>query len=541
MITRFSQNNFDKEFDLIIIGGGINGTGIAREASERGLKVLLLEKNDFASGCTAYSTRLIHGGLRYLEYFEISLVQESLAEREILLKNANHLVSPLELCIPVYKNDKRPLWEISLGMALYDFLSISKSLPSHRILSKLDFIAYEPNINSSDLIGSAVYYDSQITYPERICLENVLMANFYGAVTLNHAEVVEVKLENNLVKQLRFIDKLNGKDFFVSGKCVVNVSGPWVDNVCKLFNSNIKRLIGGTKGSHIVVNKSLNGPTHAVYTSAKKDGRPFFIIPWLDFYLIGTTDIIFNGDLEKVSADVDEIDYLISEANNVFLNLKLSKNDVLYSYSGVRPLPYVDSKTPGSITRKHIIHDHFNDGIHNLFSIVGGKLTTYRNLSEQFVDSLFFKLKMPNILSKSKHIPLLGCLNSDPKSFISSNYATYKDKISLNTFKHLISIYGSRYFEVLKSSDENSNLLEPITPGLSPIKAEILFSFKELAYTVSDVMARRLPLVFNSDLGESQLPFVLESLKKQFNYSSQELESQSGDYFNNLVKLRKTN
>ena len=212
MLKRFNENQLKKEFDLIVIGGGINGCGITRDASERGLKVLLLEKEDFGAGCTGVTSRLGHGGLRYCEHLEFDLVRESLRERETLLHIANHLVRALKFSIPVYKGDKRGMQLIKLAMVLYGLLSYDKSLPGHKIYSKDNFLKLEPSVNPENLLGAAVYYDTQITYPERICLENVIMAKDRGALVLNHAEVAALNANLGKISEVEFVDRLTQKN-----------------------------------------------------------------------------------------------------------------------------------------------------------------------------------------------------------------------------------------------------------------------------------------------------------------------------------------
>jgi glycerol-3-phosphate dehydrogenase len=476
MINRFTQSDLNKEFDVIIIGGGINGCGIARDAALRGLSVLLLEKEDFGYGCTSASTRLIHGGLRYLEYFEFSLVRESLIERELLLKNASHLVKPIELCIPIYKNDKRSFFEIKAGMLLYDLLSFDKTLPCHKMMSKEEFIKFEPGVNSDNLVGAAIYYDAQVTYPERICVENAIMAAQASAMVINHAEVITLKNELRKITSLTFLDRLSDKQFTVKGKQIINVSGPWVDKLCSLASNDIKRKIGGTKGSHIIVNKFPGAPTHAVYSSAKSDNRPFFIIPWNDLILIGTTDIHYDEDLDSISASKSEVDYLLSEANSLVPGYKLEKKDILYTYSGIRPLPYISNTKPGAITRKHIIFDHKDEGISNLISVIGGKLTTYRNLSEQATDLLFKKLGRKKVECMTMEIPFIG--------------------------------------------NQNLCLSEP-----------------DYAYTVSDVLLRRSFLGLNPDLGMPSVEKLSNALKEKYGYSDDEIKKQVDEY-EKTVSLR---
>ena len=542
MINRFTQEQLNKKFDLIIVGGGINGCGIARDAAERGLKILLLEKEDFASGCTSASTRLIHGGLRYLEYLEFDLVRESLSERGLLLKNANHLVRPLELCLPIYKGNKRSHWLIRLGMILYDLLSYDKRLPSHKMLSASKFKEYEPGVNDHDLISAAIYYDSQISYPERFCIENVLMAKNCGALLMNHAEVIQINLRTGKINSIEVLDKLTGNKYSASGKIIVNASGPWVDSLCGLTKKKINRKIGGTKGSHIIVKKFDNGPKHAIYSAAKSDGRPFFIIPWQDYYLIGTTDISFSGDLNSVCVDKSEVDYLISETNNILKSKTITKNEILFSYSGVRPLPYETNKTPASITRKHIIFDHESDGIENFISVIGGKLTTYRNLSEQVVNLVYKKLNKEVISTKTKIIPLTGCIKNSIENFKNENCKKLADKYKIDDdmVNHLIDIYGNQVFDVLKLINEKLDLGKLLSSHSLDIRAQVHYSLKhEMAFTVSDILLRRLSLGLSEGLGEDALSYVAEQIKNYFNLSQEEVSKQVNEYYEKVIKLRK--
>lgn len=546
MIARINPRELNKVFDLIVIGGGINGCGIARDASSRGLSVLLLEKEDFGYGCTSASTRLIHGGLRYLEHFEFDLVRESLREREILLKNAKHLVRPIELCIPIYKGDKRGYWLIKTGMILYDLLSFDKSLPRHKMVSKDAFSSFEEAVNDESLVGAAVYWDAQSHFPERICVENALMANKDGGVVLNHTKVTSLKFVENNIGEVGFLDNITNNQYKARGKVIVNVSGPWVDSLIGLLNKNTERKIGGTKGSHIIVRKFEGGPKHGIYVGAKSDGRPFFILPWLNYYLIGTTDIPFKDNLDSLKASEDEINYLLTEANHILKNRQLKREDILYSYSGVRPLPYIDkdSKDPGKITRKHIINDHVVDGLPNFLSIIGGKLTTYRNLSEQVVDLVFKKLGYKYLPSTTQKVPLIG----NPDS--SQNIEAYKEdevkkarrkrELDPEIVTHLIDLYGRRYKEVLKLASLNQDLGRLLSSHSLDIRAQVNFAIKnELALTISDILLRRTALGFSDKLGEDAIEQVAKQLQELLGLSSEEINKQIKDYEEKVVKLRK--
>ena len=544
MINRIDEQRLLEEFDLIIIGGGINGCGIARDASERGLNVLLLEREDFGAGCSGVPSRLIHGGLRYLEYFELDLVRESLREREILLQNANHLVSSIKMSIPIYEGDKRGPFTVKIGMILYDILSFDKSLPRHRMMSPGEFMKLEPGVNSEGLRGAAVYYDAQVTYPERLCLENALMAKDYGAVVLNHAEVTDISINGDKVSHVEFVDRLSGKTHKARGKLVVNVSGPWVDELCGLTNRSCKKLIGGTVGSHIIIKKFENGPRNAVYASARSDKRPFFIIPWQNYYLIGTTDIPVNGDIDFLRISEKEISYLLSETNHIIKPRQITHDDILFSYTGVRPLPFVGDKrkNPASITRRHLIHDHRQEGINNLLSVIGGKLTTYRSLSEELVDFAYRKLGCNFVEGRTSHVPLIGKIEGDINEYRDSQVKITKDtygKASDST-PHLIALYGCNYRKILDLTKKDPSLVQRLSPNAEDIAAQVVHSVSnEMACTVSDVLLRRTTLGLREGLGQDSIPRVSEILKDQLQFSNDEMSRQINEYKEKVLKLRK--
>jgi glycerol-3-phosphate dehydrogenase len=370
-------------YDVIIIGAGINGAGIARDAAMRGLKVLLIDKGEPGCGTTSASTRLIHGGLRYLEHFEFGLVRESLREREILLRIAPELIRPLGITIPIYKQSKRGRLTIRAGMILYDLLSWGKSLPSHQMLSRAETLERWPGLNPEGLVGSALYYDAQVEFPERLVLANVLSAREFGAEVLTHTRVTNLAVEDRKISGVEF-----GQKQFAEAAVVINAAGPWIDLVLAPVKS--PKLIGGTKGSHIVVAPFPGAPANAIYLEARSDGRPIFIIPWNKLYLIGTTDVRFEGDPDEVRCEPWEVDYLLSETNLALPSAHLTHDSILQTYSGVRPLPVTGDKDEQSITRRHFIREH--PQLPNLLSIVGGKLTTYRSLAEECVDLIFRKI-----------------------------------------------------------------------------------------------------------------------------------------------------
>ncbi|MGH2532188.1 MAG: glycerol-3-phosphate dehydrogenase [Thermomicrobiales bacterium] len=477
-------------FDVIIVGAGINGAGMTRDAAMRGLRVLLLDKGDIASGTTSWSTRLIHGGLRYLEHAEVGLVRESLRERERLLRNAPHLVTPLPLILPIYRGGKRGPWLIRAGMMLYDVLSFDKSLDHHHMLGRDATLRHAPGLDAGGLRGGALYYDAQVTFPERLAVENVLSARDHGATVLTYARVDRILTEGAVVRGVAFTDLPTGDTVQAQGKVVVNVAGPWVDEVLAgaAEDASRRRLIGGTKGSHIVVEPFPGAPRDALYYEAKSDGRAIFVVPWNERFLIGTTDLRYEGDLDAVVASEEEIDYLLRETNRLMPPASLTRDDVLYSYSGVRPLPHTPQGAAGAITRRHVIHNHAPKA-RGLLSIVGGKLTTYRNLSEEAIDAVREQIGS-DAKSTTAKIPLPGAAGVAMDAF--GRQLERDGGLPEPTVHRLVGLYGARAAEVAALAREHSDLAASFDPESGAIGAEVIFAFRsELAHTLEDALMRR--------------------------------------------------
>jgi glycerol-3-phosphate dehydrogenase len=518
MTRQIPQDIQEYPFDLIVVGAGINGAGIARDAAMRGLKTLLLDKGDVASGTTQWATRLIHGGLRYLEHYEVSLVRESLKDREILLHIAPHLVKPLGFLVPIYERAKHGPLMVRLGMLGYDTLSLDKSLDNHRMLSAEQALEREPGLNPEGLLGAAFYYDAQVEYAERIAVENAISAREHGAVALTYCKVDRLAREDDRVTGVEFTDVLGGGSHSARAPVTINVAGPWVDEV--LGGSFGGRMIGGTKGSHLVVDPFPGAPKNeAFYVEARKDGRPYFIVPWNGRYLIGTTDLRYEGDLDRVVADEEEIEYLIDETNHVVPEANLTRESVLFTYSGIRPLPFQPEGAEGSVTRSHIVYDHargrgvgtkksgIGEGaprVEGLVSIVGGKLTTYRNLSRQTVDMVYKKLEREAPESRTSKVPLPGGETHDFGSFAAEFKAT--SGLADELAERLLKLYGVRAPDVLEMAGQDSSLRMPLGPSAAVetgiIGAEVLYAFRrEMAQTLSDVLLRRTMVGMGPSVG----------------------------------------
>lgn len=477
-------------FDVIVVGAGINGAAIARDAAMRGLRVLVLDKSDIASGTTSWSTRLVHGGLRYLERFELGLVRESLRERERLLRNAPHLVKPLALILPIYRGAQRGPALIRTGMALYDGLSFDKSLPRHTMLSARETIASVPSIEAKGLRASARYYDGQASMAERLAVENALSARDHSAVVLTYARVDRILTEGAVVRGVEFTDLLGGTSIRARGQVVVNVAGPWVDRVLAGAASGAApaRMIGGTKGSHLVVAPFPGAPADALYYEAGEDGRVIFVIPWNGLYLIGSTDIRYDGDLDDVRTDEGEIAYLLDETNALLPGARLTADDVLYTYCGVRPLPYKREGAEGSITRRHVIHNHAPT-MRGLLSIIGGKLTTHRSLAEEVVDEVqdLVATKTP---SRTATTPLPGAAGIVLEPF--ARHMAAASTLPPATVARLVGLYGVRAEQLIALAEADPALAVPFDDLTGAIAAEVVFAVtEEMAETLADILLRR--------------------------------------------------
>jgi glycerol-3-phosphate dehydrogenase len=492
-----------RRFDVIVIGGGINGAGIARDAALRGLSVLLLERNDHGFGTTWRSTKLIHGGLRYLEHREFRLVFEGLHERATLLRTAPHLVRPLEFLVPVFRGGRYGPRTIRAGLVLYDLLSAGKRLPSHRSHSREGVAALEPAINARAIRGGFTYFDAQVPFPERLCLENVLDAVRNGASSFNHIEVNGLLATRGQVQGVRARDAETGAELEFLGRTVVNAAGPWVDLVLRRAGRTSRQL-GGTKGSHIVVDFGGAGPSRAIYAEAGADGRPFFIIPWNGLHLVGTTDIRFTGDPATVLPDDAEVEYLTREVKRVLPGAPLSPEAVMYAFAGVRPLPRTPDGREGAITRRHFVHHHDQEGLSGLLSVVGGKLTSYRALAQEALD-----------LIASKVPTRAADCSTDSRPLVPGLPPTGTDPLA----RHLTAILGANADRVLALARLDPELGAPLCAHGPDVIAQAVHAVRsEGARTVADVLLRRTPAGWNRCRGLDAAPSVARVLAAELGW-----------------------
>jgi len=522
----------EAEFDLAIIGGGMIGTGVARDAAIRGLKTALFEKEDFCYGTSGRSSRMIHGGLRYLASYDFGLVREGLREREILLRIAPHLVRPLKFLIPVYGESFLHKMKLKIGMILYDLLSYEKSLPSHKYLDKGKVLEAEPGLAETGLKGAYVYYDSQIALTERLCMENVVSAEKHGALLLNHARVVGLVKENNAVVGVKVQNTITGESCEFRSRLVVNVGGPWLDEIVKEARGKQQPLARTTKGIHLVTPK-VTSDAVALFAS---DKRAYFVMPWLDFELVGTTDTDYDGDMDAVKADISDVEYLRTEVRNAFP--RVSWDRVFYTYAGVRSLLRVEGVKESAVTRRHVMYDHEKkEGLKGLISVIGGKLTAYRGIAEDIVDVAARKLGIHSVCTTAReHLPgadvaELGKFEANMDS-LASEYG-----ISRETLAHLISLYGSRCREVLDYVKKEKRLGERICKTNHDIMAEVIHAIeKESALTLSDFMLRRSLIGFRQCEGLDCCSKVAKKMGEILAWPYKELTSQIRAYKGEIAK-----
>ncbi len=529
------MNSDSQSYDVAIIGAGINGAGIARDAALRGLKVIVLDKNDMCSGTSAVSSRLIHGGLRYLEYGELPLVYESLRERRCLRQIAGHLVQALRISIPIFSGARRGRALIRLGMIAYDILSFGKRLPRHDMLDRNGIKEEVPGLRDEGLLGAARYYDAQVTFAERLVMENLLAAQSAGADIKTYCTVCEIRVLKGCISSLVYSDR-QGEQTAISVRSVVNAAGPWVDEVLKAAPHQVDRFVGGTKGSHIVVGQFEGAPKDAFYVEAAADGRPVFIIPWNEQFLIGTTDIRYNDSLDRIRASREEVDYLLNETNRVFPNARLQIADIHFAYAGVRPLPHRDKGPESAITRRHIIKTNRNIA-KGLVSIIGGKLTTYRNLAEQTVDKLarILRRKSPTCRTADTLLPGAWGVDRARELLLASKLLSDKG------VDRLLSIYGGRASNIIDLANRDATLQKTLNDDGVHLAAEVLFAIREeFATTLTDIVFRRMMIGLDSDQGRSLYTAVAVLAATEINWSADTQETEMQNLVEYADSLRVT-
>jgi glycerol-3-phosphate dehydrogenase len=490
-----------ERFDVLVVGGGITGVGVARDAALRGLSVALVERDDFASGTSSRSSRLVHGGLRYLEHGHLHLVFESSLERRRLLDLAPHLVRPLEFTWPVYEGARVPRWKLGAGLFLYDLLALFRNVAPHRRLDPDEVIAREPKLLAEGLTGGASYFDAA-TDDARLTLATALGAAEAGACVLNHAGVRRLTTLRGRTDGAIIADAITGGEHTVRARVVVNAAGPWSDEIRRLDEPGVPPTIHGTKGVHITVPRERVGNHAALTLLSPVDGRVMFILPGETHTIVGTTDTETTSSPDDVRASRADVTYLLDAANHFFPGARLTAGDVVCSWAGIRPLIAGRfGEDPSGASREHEI----TVSPHGVVSVSGGKLTTYRAMSAEVVDVVERELGNAGASSATAKVSLPGGeLDSLEQEIERALRATG----SSSRAEHLVHAYGSRWGGVWELAKSDPTLDAPLGSGLPYTGAELAYGVDaELALTLTDLLVRRTKVAFETrDHGRSAAP-----------------------------------
>ena len=479
----------NERFHVMVIGGGINGVAIARECARAGRRTLLVEQHDFAAGTTSRSTRIIHGGLRYLEHGDIGQVRESLRERQWLLQRYPHLVHPLHFLLTLDGKSRRSALAVRTGLWLYRKMgSASLGVDGGRAeQNKLERL-----LDRGRRFSVLGFDDAQCEFPERLVAEWLVEAIEAGAVARNHTQVLSVEIHNGRAAGAWLRDLMSGNEERVEATWIINATGPWADGICQTSNIQTGNpMVGGVRGSHIVLSRFADAPEAAVYTEAM-DGRPIFVIPWNEQVLVGTTEVTDRGDPERVQPSADEIEYLLRSLLHLFPRLKVSQNDIHYTFAGVRPLPFSPTKNPSAVSRKHYLHDHTEDGAARMISVIGGKLTTAGSLARECAAKIGLKVTPPTlaIASEGNLDPMLGQWAVD---------IAEAGGISADAARGIVEWYGKRSLAVARRARESAEMSTPLCSHSTHIVAEAVDAFSsECAATLADVLLRRVPVALGA-------------------------------------------
>lgn len=516
-----------KEFDIVVIGGGITGAGIALDAASRGLSVAVIEKQDYASGTSSRSTKLIHGGLRYLKQLEVKLVSDVGKERAIAYRNAPHLVVPEKMLLPLVKGGSLGKFSTNIALWFYDKLAGVKGKDKRKMLSKSETLHKEPLLRD-DILLAGGYYAEYRTDDARLTLEILKTAYSYGALSLNYCEVSELTYENDTTNGVICNDLLQNEQFEIKAKKVVNAAGPWCDIIRKKDNSLKGKRLHLTKGVHLVFPKDKFPLRQSVYFDVP-GGRMIFAIPRLGVTYVGTTDTNYNDQLEEPNVTRDDVDYLLKSINNLFPKLDLTDNDIVSSWSGLRPLIHEEGKSPSELSRK----DEVFVSESGLITITGGKLTGYRLMAKKIVDLVSNDIDA-KIKCKTDTIVINGgdFKNPDEVYQYINNVKTKlrTAKIPEEKAEYLVRNYGKQSEFILDNffSKKRTNIVE----------SEFWFALNyEGICTLEDFFNRRTgKLNFDPTCVLNEVNFVLPIAKTYFNWSEDESERQVKALKNKLAQ-----
>jgi glycerol-3-phosphate dehydrogenase len=517
-------------FDAIIVGGGMAGAGVARELALRGLSCVLIEKGDFASGTTSRSSKLIHGGLRYLELRDFALVRESLRERETLARLAPHLVRPLPFLVPVYQGGTRNLIKVRIGLRLYDLLTPGKRTERYRTLGRAEALAMEPTLRPQDLLGAGYYFDDLLLSPERLCLENVLAARRAGAHALNYAQAEEFRPRPGGGWAVRVRDLVGSDVLTVTGRMLVNATGPWVDRVRELAGIWEKgtRLVRTTKGAHLVLPRLTD---RAVYLSTHDD-RMVFVIPWRDFSLVGTTDTDFDDSPDRVWATPDDVAYLLAETRRVLPDPRVTEANIVYTYAGIRPLTHEVGKRASAVSRQHrVIAEGPDEGF---LSITGTKLTCFRSLAQRVGDEVARRLGKGGA-SRTARLALDGSDEEagalEVRAWLDVTEAVRASGLEPGQVEALTATYGRRASAVLDLARRLPGGTERLCKSAPDIVAQLHWAVEtELTVSLQDFLLRRTGIGTGPCLGLDCAAGVAQRMGALLGWSPRRIEAELNAY-----------
>ncbi len=500
----------DERFDLLLIGGGVTGACIARDAAMRGLSVALVEKGDFANATSAHNTKLIHGGLRYLRNFELGLVRESLKERRIWQRIAPHLVNPLPFLVPVYDGGFKGRATLAAGLTLYDLLSYDRGwlddpaqrLPGHTWLSRSEALALEPALDAPGFEGAFRYYDAQMYSPERLALENVLDADGHGAALANYVTAEKLLLREGRVEGASVRDAVTGDAFDIRAALTIVCAGPWADIfLAQALHHPASHKLLRSKGIHLLVPPIVGNEALAVAA----EGGHFFVVPWRGVSLLGTTDTAYPGDPDAVGVSEADIAGLLGFINKHLPAAHLKRGDVKHFYAGLRPLVDDKSGSTYGASRKAEMIDHAKDDkVEGLFSVIGGKWTTSRDLAEKVVNCAVTKL------GKTANPCATGTTLLPGGVAMFSQYAKQHAKAELPDMTHLLRLYGKRHTALFAEAGNRPELLKPISP-YGDIGAQVTFAIREeAALTLEDIVMRRTGIGQLGNPGNDALEYIAD-------------------------------
>jgi glycerol-3-phosphate dehydrogenase len=523
----------DRElFDAIVIGGGMAGAGIARDLAQRGLSAILVEKTDFAAGTTSRSSKLIHGGLRYLELFDFQLVRESLRERERLARLAPQLVRPLPFLMPVYKGGPRSLVKVRLGLRLYDLLTPGKRTPRYGTMSPARAQALEPTLRPEGLLGAGYYFDDLLLSPERLCLENVLSARRAGAHGLNYAQAEEFSRRPDGGWTVRVRDLVGGDVAELHGRVLVNATGPWVDRIRARagIEDRGERILRTTKGAHVLLPRITE---RAVYL-ATEDDRLVFVIPWREFSLVGTTDTDYAESPDRVWATKADVQYLLDAARRLLADPRITEANVAYAYAGVRPLTFdgASGRRASAVSRQHRVVAEGPDG--RFLSVTGTKLTCFRSLAEQ-VGASIARLLGRGGPSDTARIALdgedeeAGAL--EVRAMLDVTEAVRSSGLEREQVEMLVTTYGRRARAVLDAARRLPGGTERLCKNAPEIAAQLNWAVEsELAVSLQDFLLRRTGIGTGPCLGLDCAPVIAQRMGALLGWSPRRLEAELDAY-----------